>query len=90
MAKDSIIGIINKLISKRLNSLTMTDIVVGTIASINPYSITILNEVNELTIPEELIDVDTIPIGAQVGDQYRFLRYHNGNRFMVVGSKIGG
>lgn len=90
MAKDSIIGIVNKLITKRLNSLTMTDIVVGTIKSIEPYSISILNELNDITIPEDLIDVDTIPIGAQVGDSYRFLRYNGGNRFMVIGSKIGG
>lgn len=90
MAKNTIIGIVNELISKRLNSLTITDVVIGTIKSVNPYSISILNEINDITIPEELIDIDTIPADAQVGDKFRFLRYNKGNRFLVLGNKIGG
>lgn len=84
MAKDSIIGIINRLISKRLDNLTMTDVVMGTITSIAPYSITLLNELNEIVIPEELIDVDTIPLDARIGDTYRFLRYAGGTRFLAL------
>lgn len=90
MAKDSIIGIVNDLVSKRLKSLSMTDVVVGTITSISPYSITILKELNEITIPEELIDIDTIPKNAKVGDQYRFLRYKDGSRFLALVNGTGG
>lgn len=90
MAKDSIIGIVNDLVSKRLKSLSMTDVVVGTITSISPYSITILKELNEITIPEELIDIDTIPNNAKVGDQYRFLRYNDGSRFLALVNGTGG
>lgn len=92
MAKDSMIGIVNELISKRLKSLTMTDVVVGTITSITPYSITILKELNEITIPEELIDIDTIPKNAKVGDEFRFLRYKDGSRFLALptGNSSGG
>lgn len=95
MAKDSLLGIVNELVTKRLKSLTMTDVVVGTITSISPYSITILKELNEITIPEELIDIDSIPKNAKVGDQYRFLRYNDGSRFLAIvtgntGSGEGG
>ena len=89
MAKDSIIGIVNNLVTKRLKSLSMTDVVVGTITSISPYSITILKELNEITIPEELIDIDTIPKNAKVGDQYRFLRYNDGSRFLALVNGTG-
>lgn len=85
MAKDTIIGVVNKLISKRLSSLTITDVVVGTFVSIAPYSISILNELHDITIPEELIDIDVIPADAKVGDKYRFLRYNGGNRFLLLG-----
>lgn len=84
MAKDSMIGIVNELISKRLKSLSMTDVVVGKITSISPYSITILKELNEIAIPEELIDIDTIPKDAKIGDEYRFLRYKDGSRFLAL------
>lgn len=92
MAKDSMIGIVNELISKRLKSLSMTDVVVGKIVSISPYSITILKELNEITIPEELIDIDTIPKNAKIGDEYRFLRYKDGSRFLALptGNSSGG
>lgn len=88
MAKDSIIGIVNKLISKRLNSMTMTDVVIGKFTSVKPYSISLLNELNELSIPEELIDTDAIPDGVKVGDKYRFLRYKEGSRFLLLGNKL--
>ncbi len=88
MAKDSIIGIINKLVTMRINSITMTDVVVGTVISIKPYSIRILNELNEIEIPEELIDTDSFPEDTKVGDKFRFLRYRQGSRFLVLGNKI--
>ena len=90
MAKDSMIGIVNELVTRRLKSLTMTDVVVGTITSISPYSITILKELNEITIPEELIDIDTIPKNAKIGDEYRFLRYKDGSRFLALPSGYSG
>lgn len=88
MARNSIINVINDLISKRLNSLTFTDIVIGKFVSVNPYSITFLNELNEITIPEDLLDLDVIPKDVKVGDEYRFIRYNKGNRFLLIGNKI--
>lgn len=90
MAKNSIIGIVNELISKRLGSMQMTDVVIGVVRSTNPFSISIMNEVNDITIPQELIDIDSFPADVKVGDRFRFLRYSHGNRFLVLGKKIGG
>lgn len=89
MAKDTLIGTINKLISRRLNSLTITDVVVGTITSIEPtLEIIIMEGSDSIPIPEELIDVDSLPADIVVGDQFRFLRYNEGSRFLALGQKI--
>lgn len=89
MAKDSMIGIINRLISKRLNSLSMTDVVVGTITTLSPeVSITIMEGSDAIALPEELIDVDSLPADVQIGDKFRFLRYGEGTRFLALGQKI--
>lgn len=84
MAKETMIGVINKLISKRLKSLAMTDVIVGTIASVSPITITILDGLDSIPIPEELIDIDSIPEDAKVGDTYKFLRYKDGSRFYAL------
>lgn len=88
MAKDSIIGIVNRLITRRLNSLALTDIVVGEITSLEPITITIMKGSDAIPIPAELIDLDALPEDIQLGDRYRFIRYNNGSRFLAIGKKI--
>lgn len=90
MPKNNIIQVVNGLITRRLHSLALTDVVAATIVSIDPIKIQTVAGAEALDIPDFLIDVDSIPKNAKVGDTFDFLRYNNGSRFKCLPNRVGG
>lgn len=84
MSGARILDPVSKLVDQKIRGIPMTDIVIGTIDTLNPISITIIHGVDSISLPQEIIDIEELPTNVSVGDSFRFLRYNMGKRFLPL------
>lgn len=91
----NMIGAVNEAINRKLNSISFTNIIVGTVESLKPLQIRINSRIligQSFIEPMSLGLNDYSPNSALplvVGEKIQMVRYNNGQRFYVLG-KTGG
>lgn len=86
---------VNEAINRKLNSISFTDIIVGTVQSLNPLQIRINSKIvigQSFIEPMSLGINDNSPSSAlplTVGEKVQMIRYSNGQRFYVLGKSSG-
>ena len=84
------INAVNEAINRKLNSISFTDIVIGTVESINPLKIKISDKIS---IGMNFIEPMSLGIDGSspdsslsliVGDKVQMIRYNNGQRFYIL------
>lgn len=84
------IDIVNAAINKKLNSISFTEIIIGTVTSIDPIKIRINDRIEvglEFIEPSSLGINDDSPLPSlplTVGDKVQMVRYNRGQRFYVL------
>lgn len=84
------IDIINAAINKKLNSISFTEIIIGTVTSIDPIKIRINDRIEvglEFIEPSSLGINDDSPLPSlplTVGDKVQMVRYNRGQKFYVL------
>lgn len=84
------IDIVNAAINKKLNSISFTEIIIGTVTSIDPIKIRINDRIEvglEFIEPSSLGINDNSPLPSlplTVGDKVQMVRYNRGQRFYVL------
>jgi hypothetical protein len=84
------IDIINAAINRKLNSISFTEIIIGTVTSLNPFKIRINDRIEvglEFIEPSSLGISDDSPLPSlplTVGDKVQMVRYNRGQRFYVL------
>ena len=84
------IDIVNKAINRKLNSISFTEIIIGTITSLDPFKIRINDRIEvglEFIEPSSLGISDDSPLPSlplTVGDKVQMVRYNRGQRFYVL------
>ena len=88
------IGAVNEAINRKLNSMSFTEIVVGTVESIDPLKIR-LSDKNSIGMnfiePMSLGIDDSSPdssLSLIVGEKVQMIRYNNGQRFYILKNTI--
>lgn len=82
---------VNEAINRKLNSISFTDIIVGTVQSLDPLQIRINSKIvigQSFIEPMSLGINDNSPSSALpliVGEKIQMIRYNNGQRFYVLG-----
>lgn len=90
----SMIDVVNEAINRKLNSINFTEVVVGTVESVNPLQIRINNRIvigQNFIEPMSLGISDYSPNSALpliVGEKVQMVRYNRGQRFYVLGKDI--
>ena len=90
----NVIGIVNEAINRKLNSISFTNIIVGTVESVKPLQIRINSRIligQSFIEPMSLGLNDYSPNSALplvVGEKVQMVRYNNGQRFYVLGKSI--
>lgn len=86
---------VNEAINRKLNSISFTDIIVGTVQSLDPLQIRINSKIvigQSFIEPMSLGINDNSPSSALpliVGEKIQMIRYNNGQRFYVLGKSSG-
>ena len=84
------IDIVNAAINKKLNSISFTEIIIGTVTNIDPIKIRINDRIEvglEFIEPSSLGINDDSPLPSlplTVGDKVQMVRYNHGQRFYVL------
>lgn len=87
----NMIGIVNEAINRKLNSISFTNIIVGTVESVKPLQIRINSRIligQSFIEPMSLGLNDYSPNSALplvVGEKVQMIRYSNGQRFYILG-----
>lgn len=87
----NMIGIVNEAINRKLNSISFTNIIVGTVESVKPLQIRINSRIligQSFIEPMSLGLNDYSPNSALplvVGEKVQMVRYNNGQRFYILG-----
>lgn len=87
----SMISTVNEAINRKLASVSFTDIIIGTVISLEPLQIRINNRIViglSFIEPMSLGIDDNSPSSAlplTVGEKIQMIRYSNGQRFYVLG-----
>ena len=87
----SMISTVNEAINRKLASVSFTDIIIGTVISLEPLQIRINNRIViglSFIEPMSLGIDDNSPGSAlplTVGEKIQMIRYSNGQRFYVLG-----
>lgn len=87
----SMISTVNEAINRKLNSISFTDIIVGTVISLDPLQIRINSRIViglSFIEPMSLGLDDNSPSSAlplTVGEKVQMIRYSNGQRFYILG-----
>lgn len=82
---------VNEAINRKLNSISFTDIIVGTVQSLDPLQIRINSKIvigQSFIEPISLGINDNSPSSALpliVGEKIQMIRYNNGQRFYILG-----
>ena len=82
---------VNEAINRKLNSISFTDIIVGTVQSLDPLQIRINSKIvigQSFIEPMSLGIDDNSPSSAlplTVGEKIQMIRYSNGQRFYILG-----
>jgi len=90
----NMIGIVNEAINRKLNSISFTNIIVGTVESVKPLQIRINSRIligQSFIEPMSLGINDYSPNSALplvVGEKIQMVRYNNGQRFYVLGKSV--
>lgn len=90
----SMISTVNEAINRKLNSISFTDIIVGTVESINPLQIRINSRIvigQNFIEPMSLGINDYSPNSALpliVGEKVQMIRYNRGQRFFILGKYV--
>ena len=88
------IGAINEAINRKLNSISFTEIVVGTVESIDPLKIRLSDKISigmNFIEPMSLGIDDSSPdssLSLIVGEKVQMIRYNNGQRFYILKNTI--
>lgn len=91
----NMIGIVNEAINKKLNSISFTNIIIGTVESVKPLQIRINSRIligQSFIEPMSLGISDYSPGSALplvVGEKIQMIRYNNGQRFYILGKSAG-
>ena len=84
------IDLVNKAINRKLDSISFTEIVIGTVTSTNPFKIRINDRIEiglEFIEPSSLGISDDSPLPSlplTAGDKVQMVRYNRGQRFYVL------
>lgn len=84
------IDLINQAINRKINSISFTEIIIGTVTSIDPIKIRINDRIEiglEFIEPSSLGISDDSPLPSlplTVGDKVQMVRYNRGQRFYVL------
>lgn len=87
----SMISTVNEAINRKLASISFTDIIIGTVISLEPLQIRINNRITiglSFIEPMSLGIDDNSPSSAlplTVGEKVQMIRYSNGQRFYILG-----
>ena len=87
----SMISTVNEAINRKLASVSFTDIIIGTVISLEPLQIRINNRITiglSFIEPMSLGIDDNSPSSAlplTVGEKVQMIRYSNGQRFYILG-----
>ena len=90
------INTINEAINRKLNSISFTTIIKGTVESLDPLKVRISNKIViglSFIEPRSLGIDDSSPSPALplvVGEEIEMVRYNNGQRFYVLGKAASG
>lgn len=90
----SMISTVNEAINRKLASVSFTDIIIGTVISLEPLQIRINNRIViglSFIEPMSLGIDDNSPGSAlplTVGEKIQMIRYSNGQRFYVLGKSV--
>ena len=90
------INTINEAINRKLNSISFTTIIKGTVESLEPLKVRISNKIViglSFIEPRSLGIDDSSPSPALplvVGEEIEMVRYNNGQRFYVLGKAASG
>lgn len=90
------INTINEAINRKLNSISFTTIIKGTVESLEPLKVRISNKISiglSFIEPRSLGIDDSSPSSALplvVGEEIEMVRYNNGQRFYVLGKAASG
>lgn len=88
------IGAVNEAINRKLNSISFTEIVVGTVESIDPLKIRLSDKISigmNFIEPMSLGIDDSSPdssLSLIVGEKVQMIRYNNGQRFYILKNTI--
>ena len=91
----NMIGIVNEAINRKLNSISFTNIIIGTVESVKPLQIRINSRIligQSFIEPMSLGINDYSPSSALplvVGEKIQMIRYNNGQRFYILGKSTG-
>lgn len=86
---------VNEAINRKLSSISFTDIIVGTVQSLDPLQIRINSKIvigQSFIEPMSLGINDNSPSSALpliVGEKIQMIRYNNGQRFYILGKSAG-
>ncbi|MGM9543587.1 MAG: hypothetical protein ACI3T9_01255 [Romboutsia timonensis] len=90
----NMIGAVNEAINRKLNSISFTNIIVGTVESLKPLQIRINSRIligQSFIEPMSLGLNDYSPSSALplvVGEKIQMVRYNNGQRFYILGKTV--
>lgn len=90
----SMIDVVNEAINRKLNSINFTDVIIGTVESVNPLQIRINNRIvigQNFIEPMSLGISDYSPNSALpliVGEKVQMIRYNRGQRFYILGKDV--
>lgn len=90
----NMIGAVNEAINRKLNSISFTNIIVGTVESLKPLQIRINSRIligQSFIEPMSLGLNDYSPNSALplvVGEKVQMVRYNNGQRFYILGKSV--
>ena len=90
----SMINTVNEAINRKLNSISFTNIVIGTVVSLEPLQIRLNSRIViglSFIEPMSLGITDNSPSSALpliVGEKIQMIRYNNGQRFYVLGKSV--
>ena len=90
------INVINEAINRKLNSISFTTVIKGTVESLNPLKVRLSNKIViglSFIEPRSLGIDDSSPSSALplvIGEEIEMIRFNNGQRFYVLGKSNSG
>jgi len=90
------INVINEAINRKLNSISFTTVIKGTVESLDPLKVRLSNKIViglSFIEPRSLGIDDSSPSSALplvIGEEIEMIRFNNGQRFYVLGKSNSG